>query len=48
MKKDDTPVVHCKYSKSEKSLSQLLEESFRLYLTRILASTGTHVVSCRR
>lgn len=32
------PVVKCLYSKeAEKTLSDLLEESFRLYLFRILA-----------
>ena len=37
MKKCEAPVVHCEYAKAGKSLAQLLEESFRLYLTRVLA-----------
>lgn len=48
MKKNDAPVVHCEYAKSEKSLSHLLEESFRLYLARILATAGSNAVSCGR
>ena len=32
------PVVRCEYAQAEKSLAQLLEESFRLYLSRILAT----------
>ena len=37
MKKRDLPVVHCTYCNTEKSVSEILEESFRLYLSRILA-----------
>ena len=42
------PVVHCIYTEAEKSLAELLEESFRLYLVRILASSEKHVVQCLR
>ena len=48
MKKSEAPVVHCEYTKAEKSLSHLVEESFRLYLARILATAGTCAVSCGR
>lgn len=40
MKKENLLVVHCEYTEAEKSLSELLEESFRLYLARILAASG--------
>lgn len=42
------PVVHCIYTEAEKSLAELLEESFRLYLVRILASPEKPVVQCLR
>lgn len=48
MKKSEAPVVRCEYTKAEKSLSHLLEESFRLYLARILATAGTSAVSWER
>ena len=32
------PKVYCKYSISGKELNQLLEESFRVYLIRVLNS----------
>jgi len=48
VKKSEAPVVRCEYTKAEKSLSHLLEESFRLYLARILATAGTSAVSCGR
>ena len=35
--RQDLPVVRCVYTEGEKSLAELLEESFRLYLVRILA-----------
>ena len=35
------PIVHCVFTKNEKNLPELLEESFRLYLHRILAG-GDH------
>ena len=35
--RQDLPVVRCEYSDGVKSLTELLEESFRLYLVRILA-----------
>ena len=40
MKKRDLPVVHYTYCNTEKSISEILEESFRLYLYRILAGYG--------
>ncbi len=48
VKKKDAPVVRCEYTKAEKSLSHLLEESFRLYLNSILAQAGKTVLSCGR
>ena len=48
MKKYDAPVVQCEYAKDEKSLSHLLEETFRLYLARILAVGKPSAVSCDR
>lgn len=48
MKKCEAPVVRCEYTKAEKSLSHLVEESFRLYLSRILAQAGKPAVSCGR
>ena len=44
MKKRDLPVVRCVYIEAEKSLDELLEESFRLYLVRILAMPEKPVV----
>ena len=38
MKKGDLPVEHCTFSNTEKSISEILEESFRLYLDRILVA----------
>lgn len=48
MQKSDAPVVHCEYAETEKNLAHLLEESFRLYLARILATDVQHAVSCGR
>lgn len=45
MKKNDAPVVHCEYAEAGKSLSLLLEESFRLYLARVLGGKGNFAVS---
>ena len=39
--RQDLPVVHCVYTDGGKSLTELLEESFRLYLVRILAMPET-------
>ena len=36
------------YTEAEKSLAELLEESFRLYLVRILATSEEPVVQCLR
>ena len=46
--KETLPVVHCTYIEAEKSLAELLEESFRLYLVRILATSEEPVVQCLR
>ena len=48
MKKREVTVVHCEYTESEESLTHLVEESFRLYLNRILAQAGKPAVSCGR
>ena len=45
VKEDDTmpknaPVVRCVFESAERTLPELLEESFRLYLHRILAGYG--------
>ena len=48
MKKNSVPAVHCEYAKEGMALPQLLEESFRLYLARILAAPRPAAVSCRR
>ena len=42
--KQTLPVVHCIYTEAEKSLAELLEESFRLYLVHILAISEKPVV----
>ncbi len=46
--KQTLPVVHCIYTETEKSLAELLEESFRLYLFRIIATSEETVVQCLR
>jgi hypothetical protein len=48
VKKREATVVRCEYTESEESLSHLVEESFRLYLSRILAQAGKPAVSCGR
>ncbi len=48
MKKKELPVVHCIYCDTERSLSEVLEESFRLYLSRILADIEKSVVQDKR
>lgn len=48
MKKENLPVVHCTYCNTEKSISEILEESFRLYLGRILAAMKYPIVQCKR
>ena len=47
-KKCEEPVVRCEYTKAEESLSHLVEESFRLYLSRILSVTGKPAASYGR
>ncbi len=48
MKKKGLPVVHCTYSNTEKSVSEVLEKSFRIYLSRILVSMEQPIVQCKR
>ena len=48
VKKNDAPVVRCEYTEAEKSLAHLIEESFRLYLARVLAAAGGGAVSRER
>ena len=48
MKKRDLTVVHYTYCNTEKSISEILEESFRLYLGRILAAMEHPTVQCKR
>jgi hypothetical protein len=40
MKKRALPDVCCVYAKEGKRLAEIIEESFRLYLRRILAESG--------
>ena len=42
--KQTVPTVHCIYAESEKSLTVLLEESFRLYLIRMLETPDKTMV----
>lgn len=39
-------VVHCLYSDSTKSLAELLEKSFRLYLHRTFALSPKELLQC--
>lgn len=48
MKKKDLPVVRCIYCNTEKSVSDILEKSFRIYLGRILVSMEQPIVQCKR
>lgn len=48
MSKKDLPIVHCTYCSTEKSAAEILEESFRLYLVRMLASMGQAIVQHKR
>lgn len=48
MKKGDLPVVHCTYCNTEKSISEILEESFRIYLGRILAENKYSIVQYKQ
>lgn len=48
LKKKDLPVVHCTYCNTEKSVSEILEKSFRIYLGRILVSMEQPIVQCKR
>ena len=40
MNKKALPIVHCTYGITDKSASEILEASFRLYLARMLAPMG--------
>lgn len=42
------PVVRCEYSDNKKSIAEILDESFRLYLIRILAAPEKPVIQCLR
>ena len=46
MKRGDAPVVHCEYAEAGKELSRLLEESFRLYLARVLDAPEREDSAC--
>ena len=46
--KPKLPVVTCTFTEGEKGLAQLMNESFRLYLLRILATPEKPVVQCLR
>ena len=46
--KHPVPTVHCIYTETEKNIADLLNESFRLYLIRILATPEKPVVQCLR
>ena len=48
MKKRDLPVVHCTYCNTEKSISEILEASFSLYLGSILDAMEHPIVQCKR
>ena len=42
--RQDLPVVRCVYTEGEKSPAELLGESFRLYLIRILSTPALSAV----
>ena len=46
--KQTLPVVHCTYTEAEKSLAELLEESFILFLQRTFANPQGKAVQCPR
>jgi len=46
--KQHSPVIHCIYADIDQNIPELIEESFRLYLVRILAETDKPVVQCLR
>lgn len=48
MRRKGLPVVHCTYCNTEKSISEILEESFRLYLGHMLATMEYPIVQCKR
>jgi hypothetical protein len=48
MKANTLPAVHCIYTEAEKSLTELLGASFRLYLIRTLADLGPSAVPYSR
>ena len=42
--KQAKPIVHCIYANSEKGLNAIVEESFRLYLIRMLETPDKPMV----
>lgn len=44
--KQSMPVVRCIFADAEKTLPNLLEESFRIYLLRILSAPGKPDAKC--
>ena len=46
--KQNMPDIHCIYTETQRSLGDLLKESFRLYLIRTLATPETSAVQCSR
>lgn len=48
MKKKALPIVHCTYCSTDKSASEILEESFRLYLAYMLTSMEQSAESYNR
>jgi len=48
VKKRELPVVYCEYSQTDNELKQILEESFRIYLTRMLATANSNVLLSKR
>lgn len=45
MEKKSLPLVHCEYAAGGSDISEILEESFRLYLIHTLAAPEIPVVS---
>ena len=45
VKNDKLPIIHCEYAQGGQDLAQLLEESFRLYLRRMLADAACTAAS---
>lgn len=45
MKEKKVPAVYCRYADTEKSASEIIEESFRMYLKCVLESEGKYHVN---